>query len=151
MFDLTNKESLRKAIDSRDLNCHIIPLYVHINNKMYGMWELHKIESFSINTLKVGFGSSIGLDVPKPMLGKYKFEFDIKLIDNFYNYDNNMNYQYYVFETGFLTDEEIKQSEMHEQIEEYIEAIAEYVEYFSNEYRKRIREEMLNDPDSYIG
>ena len=40
MFDMGNEEIIMKLIDERDKNCHVIPLYVHINNQRYNLWEL---------------------------------------------------------------------------------------------------------------
>jgi len=153
MFDITNDENrdkLRGLIDDRDDNCFVIPLFVLSNHKKYGLWELDQITDFSINTFRVGFGSSMGLFVKSPFPKEYMFAFDMEIHFNYFDYEENTERRYFVFESGMMSDEEANQSVMHQQMKQYIDALAEYVSKHVEEYRNTIRQSMLNDDDSYL-
>lgn len=149
MFDMENQEAIMKLINERDENCYVIPLYVHINNQRYNLWEMNEITDFSPHTIKVGFGSSQGLMVRFPFPSKCMFEFDMIRIFHRYDYDRDVETFYHVFESGFLSDEELK-DEMHQQIQAYVNAISEHVMKHVNEKRQEVRKQMMEDEDNYI-
>jgi hypothetical protein len=150
MFDINNKEALRKAINNRNENSFVIPLYILSDNHRYAIWEINEIQNFSVNTFKIGFGSSIGLKVKTPMLSQYLFDFNTILIDKYFDYDDNVEYTYFVFESGYMSEEEMDVSSMHTEIGMYVESIGEYVQKIVSEYKNKIHEEMLSDKDAYI-
>lgn len=149
MFDMGNEEIIMKLIDERDKNCYVIPLYVHINNQRYNLWELKEIDNFSRNTIKVGFGSSRGLMISSPFPKDCVYEFEMTFTTRNYDYEKDVETFYYVFESGFLSEEELK-DDIHKQIQTYVEQLAEYVNQIVQEKRKQRIQEMLNDSDNYV-
>ena len=149
MFDMNNEEAIMKLINERDENCFVIPLYVHINNERYNLWELKDITDFSRNTIKVGFGSSRGLMIKSPFPKECVYEFEMTLTTRNYDYDRDVEIFYYVFESGFLYEEELK-DDIHTQMEAYVEQIAEYVNQIVQEKRKERIQSMLNNSDNYV-
>jgi hypothetical protein len=149
MFDIENEEALRNIIDQRDEQYYVIPLYVNINNCKYALWELNQVTSFSPSIMKVGFGSSVSVFMKQSFLTEHMYDFPIVKMFHHFDYEENVNTEYVVFESGFLTDEEVEQSVMHEQIQTYVKALSERVEKHVTEYRiqlrKQIAEEMSKD------
>ena len=149
MFDMSRQDMIMKMIDERDDRCYVIPLYIHVNNNRYQLWELDEIENFSMSTLRIGFGSSRGLKIGKPLPGNCIYEFNMEQIFHEYNYDLDVDRFYYVFESGLLDDDEL-QDELHQQIQMYVNSIIEYLKESVDKKRKERIKSMLNNVDNYI-
>lgn len=75
MFDLENHELITKLVNMRDDGEYVIPLYVQVYGKRYGILELDQItDRFTRNIFKVGFGVSNGLFV-KDSFPPYELEY----------------------------------------------------------------------------
>lgn len=149
MFDMTNEEAIIQMIKDKDEDCYVIPLYVHINNNRYNLWEMDQINDFSPYFIKVGFGSSRGLMIKSQLPAECVYEFNMELTLHQYDYDKDVDRFYYVFETGFMEEEELK-DDFHKQIQAYMDAIAEYVKKHVEERRMKVRKQMMEDEDNYI-
>lgn len=149
MFDMENKETIMKLIDERDPNCFVIPLYVHINNTRYNLWEMNDIDDFSPNTLRVGFGSSRGLRIHSQFPADCIYEFNMITTLRDYNYNTDTDKFYYIFESGNLDESEIRLP-IHEQIQTYIQSISDYVKKIVSEKKQALRKQMMEDEDNYI-
>ena len=149
MFDMTNEEALMKLINGRDENAYIVPLYVHINNERYNLWEIDQIDNFSRSTIKIGFGSSRGLMVKSQLPQECLNEFEMLKTSHQYDYDKDVDVFYCVFESGFLNEEELT-DDFHIQIQTYVEQVAEYVNQIVQEKRKQRIQNMLNDSNNYM-
>jgi len=149
MFDIENQDAIMELIDTRNENCIVIPLYVNINNELYGLWELDEITSFSRNMIKVGFGSSKGLFIKSPFPNDCMYEFEMKKMFSYFDYDENTETFYFVFESGLLNEDELT-DDIHKQMQQYIEAIADRVQKYVDEYRTELRKRLMEDEDSYI-
>ena len=156
MFDMENEEALVRLINNREDNSYVIPLYVHINNQRYNLWELKDIDSFSRSTIKIGFGSSRGLMVHSQFPSECVFEFEMEFTTRKYDYEKDVEIFYYVFESGFLSEEELK-DDIHKQIQIYVEQLSECIDKIVQEKRKqRIRDMLIqgmldhsDDSDEY--
>ena len=149
MFDISDLEPLIKLIDERDEHCYVIPLYIHINNERYNLWEMDQIDHFSKQSIKVGFGSSNGLMVHHPFPKEHIYDFNMVKTFHRYDYDKEVEIFYYVFESGNLLEEEIV-DELHQQMQSYLDAISNYVEKIVYEKRITLRKHMIEDQDNYI-
>jgi len=149
MFDMSDLTPLIKLIDERDEHCYVIPLYIHINNERYNLWEMDQIDNFSKQSIKVGFGSSTGLMIPNSFPKEHVYDFEMIKTFHRYDYDKEVEIFYYVFESGNLLEEELTDV-LHQQMQTYLDAISEYVEKIVHEKRIALRKHMMEDGDNYI-
>jgi hypothetical protein len=150
MFDLTDKDALMNLIDSRDRNCYVIPIYIHMDHQLYGLWEMDQIEHFNPHTIKVGFGSSKQLLAHNGFPNEWIERFNLVSNWSHYNYDLDVDIRYFVFETSGLLQEEIDQDDRLLQIEMYVDAICEKVSGIVDKKKQELRRRMLEDPDNYL-
>ena len=135
MFDLTERDYIKAVIDSREEDKYVIPLYVKIYNNTYSLLELDKIEEYDERSFKVGFGSSTKLLMKNSFLDRYRYE--LEFIDKFehYDYEENKGVSYIIFESGGV---DYYTSNMHKQINSYIDALNERIKSICEKNHKPI-------------
>lgn len=123
MFDSTNIDYIKRVINSRESCEYIIPLYVRIFNKTFGILELDDIDNYDSSTFKIGFGSSISILSRNSFISKFIYEFNFIQRFNEYNYEENCDTAYIIFESGYVDDSSV----MHEQINQYVDILSNKV------------------------
>lgn len=123
MFDSTNIDYIKRVIDSRESYEYVIPLYVKIFNKNFSILELDDIDNYDSSTFKIGFGSSISILSKNSFISKFIYEFNFIQRFNEYNYEENCDTAYIIFESGYVDNSSV----MHEQINQYVDILSNKV------------------------
>lgn len=123
MFDSTNIDYIKRVINSRESYEYIIPLYVKIFNKNFSILELDDIDNYDSSTFKIGFGSSISILSKNSFISKFIYEFNFIQRFNEYNYEENCDTAYIIFESGYVDNSSV----MHEQINQYVDILSNKV------------------------
>lgn len=123
MFDSTNIDYIKRVIDSRESYEYVIPLYVKIFNKKFSILELDDIDNYDSSTFKIGFGSSISILSKNSFISKFIYEFNFIQRFNEYNYEENCDTAYIIFESGYVDNSSV----MHEQINQYVDILSNKV------------------------
>lgn len=144
MFDLKDRFSIQKLIDSRDSSHILIPLYVRINKEIYPILEMDKANTFTPSSFKIGYGTSNSIFIPNSFDQSKLMHFNA--IDAFwsYNIESDMAVRYTIFETGRWDDDiDEEDSILCKDINLYYNILSQYVSNVVQEKRKKlIQEEM---------
>lgn len=116
MFDINDKELIKRIIDKRNDDEYVIPLYVKIYNNTYSLLELDSITDYNPSSFKVGFGSSSSIFTKNSFITEYSFDFDIVNVFGIFSPSLNLNVLYNVFESTYVEE----CSDMHKQINYYV-------------------------------
>lgn len=146
MFDIKNHDRVMELIDGRLKSSYVEPLYVKIYNNIYGLDELDAIDDFNPSAFKVGFGSSLGLFIRKPIDMRCLISLDV--VDKFKTYKEEIQCEhvYYVFETGQLIQNDPSHEtfkEFFEQIDYYYWLLRDHIEERHSIIKKKRMEELL--------
>lgn len=141
MFDMNNKELVKKIIDQRDDDEYVIPLYVKIYNEKFSILELDNITDISPSSFKVGFGSSSSIFTKNSFISKYAMDFETINVFKVFDNDNNVDVLYNIFETGFVTEN----SDMHIQINDYVQMLMDRISDSVSIKRKKMLEDLDNE------
>lgn len=140
MFDVNDKELVKKIIDQRDDDEYVIPLYVKIYNEKFSILELDNITDISPSSFKVGFGSSSSMFIRNSFISKYAMDFEPINVFGVFDNDNGVDILYNIFESSFVTEN----SDMHIQINNYVHILMDYISNLVNNKRKKMLEEIIN-------
>lgn len=135
MFDINDKDTIIKIINQRNDEEYVIPLYVKMYNTTYPILELDSITDFNQSSFKVGFGTSSSMFMKNSFPNQYAFDFDTVSVFKEFDQTYNTEIRYVVFETSMVD----QVSELHEQIDQYILMLEEYV----SEHVKQIKKELI--------
>jgi poly-D-alanine transfer protein DltD len=146
MFDIKNHDRIVELVDGRLKSSYVEPLYVKIYNNIYGLDELDVIDDFNPSAFKVGFGSSLGLFIRKPIDMRCLISLDV--VDKFKMYKEELQCEhvYYVFETGQLIQNDPSHEtfkEFFEQIDYYYWLLRDHIEERYSIIKKKRMEELL--------
>jgi hypothetical protein len=100
MFDITNRELIKRLIDERKTGAYVKPMYVKIYNEAYGINELREITNYNPSAFKIGFGIHVSI------LDKYTFPNKmIQMYDpveafTIFDETRQISEKYIIFETG---------------------------------------------------
>lgn len=143
MFDIKDKESIQKLIDSRDSSHVLIPLYVRINKETYPILKMDEVNTFTHSSFKIGYGTSSSMFIPNSFDQSRLMDFDAVDAFSVYNDESGINVRYNIFETGRWDDTEEEQSALSEDINLYYGILSQYVDNVVQEKRRKlIQEEM---------
>lgn len=142
MFDVNDKDSIIKLIESRRTNDEvIIPVYVRVGNKVFSLTELDDITNCSPSIFKIGFGTSDSIFVrnkfPKNRLIDF---YNVKLFTIFDD-DKQCAVEYITFESSDVNGESV----VDEQINKWYYMILEHVMNHVNELRKEAIKNIMNE------
>lgn len=144
MFDFNDEEYIKRCIDNRAAEGIVIPIYIDIYGEKYRIDELDEnIDNISKHyfpgILKVGFGCLISALDKCSFRVSWMTEVSIlKCIETF-DTENNIDVNYFVFETnGLLGD-----TEMHNQVSYYIDMIRDALSEKVKEYKDEMKQKMI--------
>ena len=148
MFFTEDHELIRRIIDNKDFNKILIPLYVKIFNRTYGITELDDITDFSKFSFKVGFGSKNNMTFPKSNnfpLGQLQCFYNPTLI-NYFDEETQLHTTYVVFESDVINEDERRDIELRliYEVNEYVSLLSNYIESHVAKLKRERIQEMLN-------
>ena len=146
MLDIKNHDRIMELVDGRLKSSYVEPLYVKIYNNIYGLDELDVIDDFNPSSFKVGFGSSLGLFIRKPIDMRCLISLDVINKFKMYKEELQCEHVYYVFETGQLIQNDPSHEtfkEFFEQIDYYYWLLRDHIEERYSIIKKKRMEELL--------
>ena len=135
MFDLTNVEFIKKVIDSRDDNMLIIPLYVKIYHNTYSLIDLPDIREYNPASFKVGFGTSIGLEIKNSFPNNHLLDMDVIHIIRDVDKDTGVISKYLIFESD---DVDGNEDILFNQIHQYVTMIKDRCNMYYTKYKSSL-------------
>lgn len=141
MFDINDEKYIKRCIDNRVEGGIVIPVYIDIYGKKYRIDEIDdNMDDISKNyfpgILKVGFGCLVS------SVDKYSFrvswmsEVSILKGMTIFDQEKNIDVNYFVFETNGLLGE----TDMHMQVEYYINMLREVLDEKVKIYKDNMKE-----------
>ncbi|MBR1987742.1 MAG: hypothetical protein IKA36_01750 [Clostridia bacterium] len=137
MFDITDKDLIKRIINQRDDSEIIIPLYVKIYNETYPILEIDSITHYSPNSFKVGFGSANSMFMKNSFPTHLTHQYYAVTSFSEFDESSSCNIGYIVFESSF--DDE--NNEISDQINKFVNILSEHI----SENAKRHREKILSE------
>lgn len=141
MFDIEDKERIKKYIDNRKENAIITPLYINHYGKLYNLNEVDQIHDYCPGALKIGFGGCYSLLEKKPFPMKAVYMVDVASVFDMHDEVKNIETRYIVFETTGLEGTGVPE-ELYEQVHFYLKMLNDYVSKAVKEYKKKLVESM---------
>lgn len=142
MFDINNKDLIRKIIDTKTSDQFVIPLYIKIYNNTYSVLEMDDISEYNHHAFKIGFGACTSLFNYNPYIPKYLIEFSNRNMFNVYDEEQMISIQYYTFESDYINDET---SELHKQINFYVDMIEKHIADIVKKKKRLIIDKMIKE------
>ena len=137
MFEITH-EIIKQYASLRNVDAHVMPMYVFLYNERYPLDELDTITDYSPNSIKVGFVSVISPIEKRPCtLGSM---YEVNVIESFVEHDDStgVDTTYLLFETGIIEGN----GDIYEQINYYISALDERIKTIANNNKLKLREKI---------
>ena len=146
MFDITDKEMIMNIINQKKPDMIVIPLYVKVFNRIYGITELDNIMDFSKFSFKIGFGAmnqsykSTKSNFPMNQLQCF---YDPRLY-HYFDEENQFKTDYVVFESDKIdvTTNGISK-EIIEEINRYFDMLSDYIDTRVTKMKKERIKEMI--------
>lgn len=126
MFNINDNDLIKKIIDSKTDEQCVIPLYIKIFNNTYSLLEINDIKDFSPSIFKLGFGISSSIFNHNSYISDNIQSFQNYRIFTVYDDNNQVNVNYYVFESNYVDNEDV--SDTCKQINDYIELIGNHID-----------------------
>lgn len=126
MFNINDNDLIKKIIDSKTDEQCVIPLYIKIFNNTYSLLEINDIKDFSPSIFKLGFGTSSSIFNHNSYISDNIQSFQNYRIFTVYDDNNQVNVNYYVFESNYVDNEDV--SDTCKQINDYIELIGNHID-----------------------
>lgn len=140
MFDVNDKETVMKLINTKKNDELIVPIYVRVGKETYSLIDIHDIPDCSPSIFKVGFGSCNSvfnrLKFPNDKLVYFS---DVSLFTHF-DEDKQTAIQYITFESSDMEDDG---DILIQNINKYYDMLLDYtMNIVSNTKKERIKKVM---------
>lgn len=142
MFNMEDKQLIKRIIDSREPENILIPVYLAIGNKKYSLLETNKILSCSQSIFKIGFGTSINVFIHN--------KFDKRELINMHAFnsftefdeDKQLATEYLTFESGDIPSDDKK---IYNEINDWYFLLFDYVMEIVNKNRKELIKKSMEE------
>lgn len=143
MFNMKDKDLIKKLIESRDKTDIVFPVYLAIGNKKYSLLETNKILSCSQSIFKIGFGTSINVFIHN------KFDkrelINMSAYNSFTEFDEEQQVatEYITFESGDFPSD--TGNRLYDEINKWYFMLFDYVMEIVNKNRKELIKKSMEE------
>lgn len=143
MFNLEDKDLIKRIIDQRDKGTLLIPVCIKIDQFYWNILELNKYEITGSN-IKIVFGSSDNVFIRNKFPKRFLMFFDNVKTFNHFDEDSQVTTEYFCFESDYQNPDELHSSIAYE-INQWCDILFPYVKKILDRNRREVIMRMMEE------